>query len=45
LIEPMSEIAGRMAALIGSYLLALPQGGRGVLVSGMPGVLPAKTRL
>lgn len=42
LIEPMSEIAGRMAALVGAYFQALPQGGRGILASGMPGVLPAK---
>ena len=41
LLEPMSEIAGRVAALIGAYYQANPQGGRGVLFGGMPGVLPA----
>lgn len=42
LLEPMSEIAGRVAALIGAYYQANPQGGRGVLFGGMPGVLPAQ---
>ncbi len=42
LLAPMSEVAGRMAALVGSYHLMSSQGGRGVLVSGVPGVRPAK---
>jgi alanine dehydrogenase len=40
-LEPMSEIAGRIAALMGAYYQANPQGGRGILFGGMPGVLPA----
>lgn len=42
ILEPMSEIAGRIAALMGAYYQANPQGGRGVLFGGMPGVLPAQ---
>lgn len=42
LLAPMSEVAGRMATLVGSYHLMSSQGGRGVLVSGVPGVRPAK---
>src|SRR5207248_137836 len=41
ILEPKSEIAGRIAALMGAYYQANPQGGRGVLFGGMPGVLPA----
>lgn len=41
ILEPMSEIAGRIAALVGAYFQANPQGGRGILFGGMPGVLPA----
>lgn len=41
ILEPMSEIAGRIAALMGAFYQANPQGGRGVLFGGMPGVLPA----
>jgi alanine dehydrogenase len=41
ILEPMSEIAGRISALVGAYYQANPQGGRGVLFGGMPGVLPA----
>ncbi len=40
LLEPMSEIAGRMSAMIGSYYLSNAQGGKGVLLGGVPGVLP-----
>ncbi len=43
LLEPMSEVAGRIAALMGAFYLAKPYGGRGVLISGIPGVAPAKT--
>ena len=42
LLEPMSEIAGCMSALVGAYHLQRHTGGRGVLMSGVPGVLPAK---
>lgn len=40
LLEPMSEIAGRMSIIVGSYFLAKSQGGKGVLLGGVPGVLP-----
>jgi alanine dehydrogenase len=40
LLEPMSEIAGRMSVIVGSYFLAKSQGGKGVLLGGVPGVLP-----
>ncbi len=42
LLEPMSEIAGRMASIIGSYHLAKHRGGRGVLLGGVPGVAPGR---
>jgi alanine dehydrogenase len=42
LLEPMSEIAGRMSILVGGYFLAKHQGGSGVLLGGVPGVLPGK---
>lgn len=42
LLEPMSEIAGRMSALVGAYHLGGPYGGGGVLLGGVPGVLPGK---
>jgi len=42
LLEPMSEIAGRMSAIVGAYYLSKAQGGKGVLLSGVPGVLPGK---
>ncbi len=42
LLEPMSEIAGRMSVLVGGYLLAKHFGGSGVLLGGVPGVLPGK---
>lgn len=41
LLKPMSEVAGRMSALMGSYHLAKTQGGRGVLPMGVTGVAPA----
>jgi alanine dehydrogenase len=40
LLEPMSEIAGRMSVVVGSYFLAKAQGGKGVLLGGVPGVRP-----
>ena len=42
LLTPMSEVAGRMAVQIGAHYLQKPEGGRGVLMGGVPGVLPAK---
>ncbi|HSI62432.1 MAG TPA: alanine dehydrogenase, partial [Candidatus Saccharimonadia bacterium] len=42
LLEPMSEIAGRMSVLVGGYHLAKHVGGCGVLLGGVPGVLPGK---
>jgi alanine dehydrogenase len=42
LLTPMSEVAGRMATQIGARLLEKPQGGRGVLLGGVPGVPPAE---
>jgi len=42
LLEPMSEIAGRMSILVGGYFLAKHVGGRGVLLGGVPGVLPGR---
>ena len=41
LLAPMSEIAGRMSVQVGSYFLQSPQGGRGMLPGGVPGVAPA----
>jgi alanine dehydrogenase len=38
LLAPMSEIAGRLAAQAGAYFLEKPLGGRGLLLSGVPGV-------
>ncbi len=40
LLEPMSEVAGRMSVLVGAYFLAKHEGGRGTLLGGVPGVLP-----
>jgi alanine dehydrogenase len=40
LLEPMSEIAGRMSVLVGGYFLAKHFGGSGTLLGGVPGVLP-----
>lgn len=42
LLIPMSEVAGRMAVQEGARFLERPQGGRGLLMSGVPGVKPAK---
>jgi alanine dehydrogenase len=41
LLAPMSEVAGRMAAQVGAAYLQRPNGGRGVLMGGVAGVLPA----
>jgi alanine dehydrogenase len=42
LLSPMSEVAGRMAPLMGAHHLMRPGGGRGVLVTGVPGVRSAR---
>jgi alanine dehydrogenase len=42
LLAPMSQVAGRMAALMGAYYLLKPGGGRGLLMSGVPGVHAAR---
>ncbi len=42
LLEPMSEVAGRMAVQEGAQFLEKPKGGRGVLLGGVPGVRPGK---
>jgi alanine dehydrogenase len=42
LLEPMSEIAGRMSIIVGAYFLEKHKGGKGVLLGGVPGVLPGK---
>ncbi len=42
LLVPMSEVAGRMAVQEGAKFLEKPEGGRGVLLGGVPGVAPAK---
>src|SRR5665213_1153973 len=41
LLAPMSQVAGRMAVDVGAYHLLKPHGGRGLLLGGAPGVLPA----
>ena len=41
LLAPMSEVAGRLAAQVGSWALQKSNGGRGMLLGGVPGVLPS----
>src|SRR5580692_7406515 len=41
LLTPMSEVAGRMAVQVGAVYLERPNGGRGILLGGVPGVAPA----
>ncbi len=41
LLTPMSEVAGRMSVQVGAQYLEAPNGGRGVLLGGVPGVAPA----
>ena len=41
LLTPMSEVAGRMAVQVGAQYLEAPNGGRGLLLGGVPGVAPA----
>ena len=42
LLRPMSEVAGRMAAQVGAHYLEKEQGGRGILLGGVPGVAAAR---
>ena len=42
LLIPMSEVAGRMSIQEGARFLEKPQGGKGILLGGVPGVKPAK---
>ena len=42
LLTPMSEVAGKLAVQVGGHYLAQHQGGRGVLLGGVPGVPPAE---
>ncbi len=42
ILEPMSELAGRMSIIIAAYFQATRLGGSGILMPGLPGVLPAK---
>ncbi|HEY6895966.1 MAG TPA: alanine dehydrogenase [Rhodocyclaceae bacterium] len=42
LLAPMSAVAGRMAPQVGAFHLMAPQGGRGVLLPGVPGVAPGR---
>ena len=42
LLAPMSEVAGRLSVQAGATALQKPNGGRGVLLGGVPGVLPGK---
>jgi len=42
LLTPMSEVAGRMAVQVGAFCLERSEGGRGILLGGVPGVMPAR---
>ena len=42
LLAPMSEVAGRLATQVGATALQRPNGGRGVLLGGVPGVSPGR---
>jgi alanine dehydrogenase len=42
LLQPMSEVAGRMSVIVGAFYLGKSFGGSGVLATGVPGVAPAK---
>ncbi|MBM3516582.1 MAG: alanine dehydrogenase [Alphaproteobacteria bacterium] len=42
LLAPMSDVAGRMSIQVGAHCLELGQGGRGMLLGGVPGVAPAR---
>ncbi|MEX2580020.1 MAG: alanine dehydrogenase [Verrucomicrobiales bacterium] len=45
LLEPMSEVAGRMSVMVGAYYLAKHAGGRGTLLGGVPGVMPGRVAI
>ncbi len=45
LLVPMSEVAGRMASQVGARLLEQPEGGKGKLLGGVPGVLPCRVTI
>jgi len=45
LLKPMSEVAGRMSVQVGAHYLEKEQGGRGVLLGGVPGVAPTKVAI
>ncbi|MEM6395682.1 MAG: alanine dehydrogenase [Bacteroidota bacterium] len=45
LLVPMSEVAGRMSIQNGAKYLEKPMGGRGILLGGVPGVMPAKVMI
>jgi alanine dehydrogenase len=45
LLTPMSEVAGRMSVLVGAEFLSKAKGGSGILLSGVPGVRPAKVTI
>ena len=45
LLAPMSEVAGKISIQAGAHALEKPQGGRGVLLGGVPGVNPAKVTI
>jgi len=45
LLKPMSEVAGRMSVQVGAHYLEKEQGGRGVLLGGVPGVAPARVTI
>ena len=45
LLKPMSEVAGRMSVQVGAHYLEKEQGGRGLLLGGVPGVAPAKVAI
>jgi alanine dehydrogenase len=45
LLTPMSEVAGRLAVQVGAQYLERPNGGRGILLAGVPGVAPANVTI
>ena len=45
LLAPMSEVAGRLATQVGASALQRPNGGRGVLLGGVPGVAPGQSSI
>ncbi len=45
LLRPMSEVAGRMSVQVGAHYLEKEQGGRGILLGGVPGVAPGRVAI